>query len=100
MERPRDERPTGPRGVSLAEHRTNTGAMTPAVLAASLPPVRAGVSFGGDALLADLFGDRHLLGHRLGLEPHPLLGHYALLHVHLFFVQHDLVFLARQLRPR
>src|SRR3954447_17149476 len=52
-----------------------------------------------DPLLADLFGHRHPLSDRLGLEPDPLLGNNTLLDIDLFLVEDDLMLLARQVRP-
>src|SRR5215203_4084992 len=46
-----------------------------------------------DLLLADLLGDLALLGHRLGVQPDPLLGHGPLLDHRGLFVEGDLVLL-------
>src|SRR4051794_3547956 len=46
-----------------------------------------------DLLLAHLFGDLLLLGHRLGVEAHALHRHGLLLHHGALLVQHDLVLL-------
>src|SRR5215218_8633694 len=46
-----------------------------------------------DLLLADLLGDLALVGHGLGVEADPLLGHGPLLHHRLLLAQGDLVLL-------
>jgi hypothetical protein len=49
------------------------------------------VDVGVDLLFADLLVDRHLIGHRLGIEPDALNRDRLLLHHWALLAQHDLV---------
>src|ERR687895_1753649 len=80
-----------------APRRSVSGILAPYVVSLAMvlpsPGLATGVAVGLDPLLADLLGDRLVLGHGLLVHAHPLLGHGPLLDDRLLLVEHDLVLL-------
>src|SRR3954453_6050878 len=83
----------------ISRNATNLGTKAATLLQGSSTPrlqatpanIAAVLAFSDDAFLADLGLDRHVLGHRLGLEADALLGHHPLFDNRFLGMQHHFV---------
>src|SRR3954453_6897553 len=91
-----DDLPSVPPGRTAARRSTPRRSESRLVAIASGSGAR--VAVGLDALLADLFGDRLLIGLLLGAETHALLEDDLLVDDRALLVQHGLVLLVGDLR--